>query len=93
MRAKVTIPIMVVLLAIVQYNLWFGNNGYLHMQQLHKQVLEEKEKIGLLAARNKSLILEVKDLKSGSNAVETIARNDLTMIKKGEVFYHTVTRK
>lgn len=40
-----------------------------------------------LAERNAILMADIFDLKHGNEAIEEHARNDLGMIKKGEVFY------
>ncbi len=39
--------------------------------------------------RNDVLAAEIHDLKNGTEAIEEHARNDLGMIKSGEVFYET----
>ncbi|MEJ2399162.1 MAG: septum formation initiator family protein [Gammaproteobacteria bacterium] len=58
----------------------------------HKQntIKQQREKNTGLKARNDALAAEVKDLKSGSSAIEERARSELGMIKKGETFIQTV---
>jgi cell division protein FtsB len=40
--------------------------------------------------RNKILVSDIHDLKSGNEAIEERARNNLGLIKKGEIFYQVV---
>lgn len=75
---------------MLQYRLWFGKASIpkvIHLkQQLASQVQENKK----LQQRNAVLIAEVQDLKSGHQAIEERARNELGMVKKGETFYQIV---
>ena len=87
---KVLIFILVVLLALLQYRLWFGEGSVRSIVKLKQQVAQQEAKNKKLAQRNKALIAEVRDLKSGHQAVEERARNELGMVKKGETFYQIV---
>jgi len=51
--------------------------------------VQQRENAQLLA-RNDALAAEVADLKQGEAALEERARNELGMIKPGEVFYRVV---
>lgn len=77
-------------LVVLQYRLWFGQGNWRQVQELRAQVLEQKRENRELLRRNQALAAEVKDLKSGVDAVEERARNEMGMIKPGETFYRVV---
>lgn len=82
--------VLFVLLLLLQYQLWFGNNGLLRSWQLEQKVAQQKTENDKLKVRNKALEAEVRDLKHGIEAIEERARADLGMIKKDETFYQVV---
>lgn len=82
--------LLFVLLLVLQYQLWFGNNGLLRVWQLEARVTQQKEENAKLDERNKALEAEVRDLKKGIEAIEERARSDLGMIKKDETFFQVV---
>ncbi len=71
----------------LQFNLWFGEGGVRDVQKLKAAVAEQQLENEKLAERNRVLEAEVKDLKSGLEAVEEHGRLDLGMIKQNETFY------
>lgn len=77
-------------LVVLQYRLWFGQGNWRQVQELRAQVLAQKRENLELLRRNQALAAEVKDLKSGVDAVEERARNEMGMIKPGETFYRVV---
>lgn len=84
---KVLILFLIGIFAVLQYELWFAKGGvestYGLQDEIHKQ-LEVNKKI---QDKNEVLIADIQGLRNGDNAVEEHARNDLGMIKKGEIFY------
>ena len=82
--------ILFALLLLLQYHLWFGNNGLFRGWQLEQKVEEQKAENARLKERNTALAAEVRDLKQGVEAIEERARADLGMIKKDETFYQVV---
>ncbi len=82
--------ILFALFLLLQYQLWFGNNGLLRGWQLEQKVEQQKAENEKLQERNKALEAEVRDLKHGMEAIEERARADLGMIKKDETFYQVV---
>jgi cell division protein FtsB len=70
----------------VQYPLWLGKGGWLKVWELDQQVRAQKAANAKLKARNDALDAEVRDLKSGTDAIEERARAELGMIKADETF-------
>lgn len=78
---------MLLLLALLQYRLWFGKNSipdyFSRQQEVQKQALQNAN----LAQRNALLMADINDLTIGLDAIEERARNELGLIKEGETFY------
>ncbi len=86
----ILIALLVVLLAALQYQLWYGRWGIGDLAELHSardaQSLENRR----LRERNRALEAEVADLKSGLEAIEERARTEMGMIREDEVFYQII---
>ena len=61
--------------------------------ELEKEVSKQQEKNQRLDVRNAGLAAEVKDLKTGTDAVEERARYELGLVRKDEVFVQIVDEK
>ena len=85
--------VLVALLILLQFPLWFGKGGLLRVQELERQLADQREVNQQLEARNASLDAEVRDLKSGYEAIEERARFELGLVKDGEVFVQTPQKK
>jgi cell division protein FtsB len=91
MRAlRVLVLLLLVLVAWLQYRLWFGPGGQREVAALRQQVERQARDNAGLRQRNEALAAEVEDLKSGAAAVEERGRSELGMIKPGETFYRVV---
>lgn len=87
---KIILIALIVLLALLQYEFWFSDGGIKTVWQLEKNI-EKQQKINQdLDQHNAILVAEIKDLRSGNEAIEAHARNDLGMIKNNETFYQIV---
>jgi cell division protein FtsB len=78
--------ILVALIALLQYPLWLGKGGWLRVWDMERQLSAQREVNHKLEQRNAGLDAEVRDLKSGFEAIEERARFELGLIKEGEVF-------
>ena len=78
--------LLVVLIALLQYPLWLGKGGWLRVWDTSRQLEAQRETNQKLEDRNAALDAEVRDLKSGFDAIEERARFELGMIKNGEIF-------
>lgn len=87
---KITIAALVLLISFLQYKLWFQEGGILETSHLRGVIATHLLENRALLDRNLSLAAEVKDLKSGYDAIEERARHELGLIKQGETFYQIV---
>ncbi len=87
---KFLIAILLVLILILQYDLWFGESSLITLWKLEKTVEIQEQENQKLNERNSALAGEVLDLKKGKQAVEERARSELGMIKEGETFIQLV---
>ena len=78
--------LLVALIALLQYPLWLGKGGWLRVWDYDRQLQEQREVNQKLEQRNAGLDAEVRDLKSGLDAIEERARYELGMIREGEIF-------
>jgi cell division protein FtsB len=78
------------LTVLIQYPLWFGKGGWLRVAELERQVEAQRSRNAELAARNAVRDAEVRDLKQGLDVVEELARFQLGMVRKDEVFFQIV---
>jgi len=85
------VPLIVIaMLLAIQFPLWLGKGGWMHVRDLEQQVAAQKRANAVLDERNERLGAEVKDLKEGADAVEERARYELGMLKDGELFVQIV---
>ena len=81
----------VALILALQYPMWLGKGGWLQVREYDRQLAEQREQNAKLKARNEALDADVRDLKTGYEAIEERARSDLGMIKQDEVFFQLQT--
>jgi len=87
---RVITVILVLFLGLLQYRLWFGKNSVPDYLALENEVDRQQVDNDKLRQRNKILYADTDDLKSGVEAIEERARNELGMIKEGETFFRIV---
>lgn len=90
MRRWWALAVLLLLLAGLQYKLWWGEGALGEARALQERVADQRSENARLQQRNDDLSAEVEDLKSGEAAVEDRARSELGMIKPGETFYRVV---
>jgi cell division protein FtsB len=81
------IILSLLLLASLQFILWFNKNGILEQQYLNQQIVQQQLINQKLIIRNKLIANEIDDLKNNFNVIEEYARTKLGMIKNNETFY------
>lgn len=92
-EAKLMRPLFIILvvsLVILQHKLWLGDGNLIQWNMLQQKLVASEQENNKLATRNRSLEADIKELKSGDQALEEQARYELGMIKEKEVYYHFV---
>ena len=74
------------LLLALQYPLWVGKGGWRDVHEAEAKLEALRAENLELEKRNADLAAEVKDLKSGYEAMEERARLELNLVKPGEIF-------
>lgn len=82
--------ILIIALVVLQHKLWLGDGNLIQWVNLEKKLETHEQENTKLAARNKALEADIKELKSGKQALEEQARYELGMIKEEEVYYQFV---
>ena len=83
--------VFIALIIALQFPMWLGKGGWLQVREYDRQVTLQREANARLKARNDALDADVRDLKTGYEAVEERARSDLGMIKHDEVLFQLQT--
>jgi len=81
---------LAILLAAIQWPLWFGKGGWLRVAEIDRQLAAQRVINGELNARNAQLAAEVSSFKTGREAVEEHARFQLNMIRNDELFFQFI---
>lgn len=78
--------VLAILLIVLQYPLWLGKGGWLRVWDVDRQLHAQREENLRLEQRNATLDAEVRDLKSGNEAIEERARFELGLTRESEIF-------
>jgi cell division protein FtsB len=89
---KALAVILGALIVLIQYPLWLGKGGWLRVWELDRSLAAQHEKNAQLQARNAALAAEVRDLKTGTDAIEERARYELGLIRGDEIFFQIEDR-
>lgn len=79
--------ILVLLLLVLQYRLWIADGSLAELHRLKAQVAQFNRENEQLRARNAVLEREVINLQNSNEAIEQRAREQLNLVREGEVFY------
>jgi cell division protein FtsB len=88
---RITTVILVILLAMVQYPLWWGHGGWLRVHELKVELAQQQQKNAEKQRRNARMQGEVADLQDGTAAIEERARFEMSMVQGNEVFVQFVS--
>lgn len=82
--------VLIIALVVLQHKLWLGDGNIIQWIGLQEQLKEHQQENNKLAARNKTLEVDIEELKSGDQALEEQARFELGMVKNNETYYQFV---
>lgn len=90
MRKQWVFFVLLLVLGLLQFQLWFGHNSVLERQTMQKRIQKMQQQNHKLIQRNQLLASDIADLKLGVDAMEERARNELGLIIEGETFFRVV---
>jgi len=67
--------------------LWYGESGFVHLYQTKIEREASLERIRILSEENKALLEEIHRLRTDMGYVESLAREQLNLVKENEVIY------
>jgi cell division protein FtsB len=79
--------IFVFLICLLQYRIWWGENGHHKIELLQAKIEQQTKQNAILQARNEMLSKEIKLLRTHPALLEEKAREQLGLVKPGEKFY------
>jgi cell division protein FtsB len=82
---------LALIVVLLQSRVWLSEGGVRELDRLERAVAAQRAQNDQLAERNRQLAAEVRDLKTGMDALEERARSDLGMIAANETFYQVVS--
>ena len=87
---KIFLSFVILLIALLQYRLWFVNGGIEQIQHDQLLLVDLKKQVEEKRERNAALYAEVEDLRKGQESLEERARKELGMIRDGETFFQVL---
>mgnify|MGYP006266876461 FL=1 len=87
---KIIVIVLLVIIAQLQYRLWFGDGSVNEINAYQTRLNEVKLQVEEKKHRNEMLYAEVLDLRKGQESIEERARDELGMIKSGETFIEVI---
>jgi cell division protein FtsB len=92
-RRNMIILVLGAVVMLLQYQLWFKPGGIHDMMRMRASLEKQEEANQILKRHNQAILQQVQRLQKSDDAVESRARNELGMVKKGETFYQVVKEK
>lgn len=90
MTRRITLLVLMVLLLILQVQMWVGRGSVQNVGRLQRQLEDQKLANTRVRLSNDLLLAEVNDLRDGLESVEERARMELGMVKQNEIFVQIV---
>lgn len=88
--AKVLAAILIILILWIQYHVWYGKKGQRKFSELQAKIIEQKKYNLSLKKQNNGLKHEIYLLRNNPKILEEKAREQLGLIREGEIFYRII---
>ncbi|MCX7114813.1 MAG: septum formation initiator family protein [Gammaproteobacteria bacterium] len=85
--------ILLIVLAGLQYKLWFGDGSVRDLIKLQKKAEKQFIANQQFDEKNAGLVADIKELKNGHQALEEQARQTLGMVRDNEVYYQIIENR
>ena len=81
---------LVILLAALQYQLWWGDGSIQSVNQLKSNASMEQARLKTSKEYNNVLLKKIDALKTDKDEIENMARLEYNMVKEDEVYFQIV---
>ena len=88
---RLSIGPLIFLLVALQYKGWVGESGVLKRHIVVVELENKRNSLEDLRATNRALRSQISSLKENVNSYERLARSELGMIKRGELYLYSET--
>ena len=88
---RLSIGFLIFLLAALQYKVWFGESGVFKRHIVIVELEKKRNSLEDLRETNRTLKAQISSLKDNVNSYERLARSELGMIKRGELYIYSET--
>lgn len=92
-RFKLTVYLVVFYFVFLALNFVFGNKGYFRIKELNIKKTELIAEIEKVSKENEQLDNELKAAKTSPFWIEKVAREELDMVKTGEIVFKVFDEK
>lgn len=82
--------VLTLLLVLLQYKLWFGVEGVAQTMSIKHHVEQIRAVNQQSMQHNQDVANQINSLRNNREAIESLARENLGMVKKGESYYQFV---
>lgn len=82
--------VLLVLIVLMQISLWHGDSSIIGSVSLSHQINKIQVENQKLQKRNQGVYSQIMELRSNAGATEARAREELGLVKPGEIFYRVV---
>ena len=86
MGSRTVALLLLLLLVGIQAQLWEGRGSLGQVREMRRQLAEQQQANNQARDTNQRLAAEVQDLREGLDMVEERARNELGMVRPGEIY-------
>lgn len=86
MAPRLVPVILILLLAVVHGQMWFGRGNVTRVAALEQELAQQRADNALAKLANEQLSSEIHELKTGLAMVEEKARSELGMVQANEIF-------
>jgi cell division protein FtsB len=86
MRKRVIPAALILLLGILQAQLWFGRGSVPNVAKLRSDIEAQRRSNAQATVANDRVAAEIRDLQEGLEMVEEKARSELGMVKNNEIY-------
>ena len=88
MGSRLVALVLILLLVGIHAQLWTGRGSIAHVQEMRRQLAQQRTENAQARLANERLAAEVQDLREGLEMVEEKARSELGMVRQGEIYVH-----